>query len=62
MDCPLCRTSATKTNWLPDEGFDPHLRQYQCDNPGCGLKFYTLGRMTASKTADIKAILEKAWL
>jgi phage FluMu protein Com len=36
--CPKCEAHGERTNWLPDEGMDPTLREYKC--PRCNEVWY----------------------
>lgn len=43
--CPNCKGLAMKTQWIPPEGIDPFLVEYQCLS--CKVKFY--GRRVSTK-------------
>lgn len=36
--CPNCLLPAVMTNFRPDPGFDPGMREYHC--PSCGYEWY----------------------
>ena len=50
--CPRCYDKLTSSDWRPEEGLDPNLREFPCEN--CKTKHYRVVRNSAGKEAQLE--------
>ena len=58
MLCSQCKEKAHKTNWLPESGIDPTLREYECEGRIKHTWYSNTGRL--SKVKGVKRKYEQA--